>query len=78
VGRGDVLGVPVGAGRRREGEGADGVHALLPRQVRREVAARERHLSALSRPRHCHRGQRSTSPAAEGGPKPQLSLARNN
>lgn len=78
VGRGDVLGVPVGAGRRREGEGADGVHALLPRQVRREVAARERHLPALPRPRHCHRGQRSTSPAAEGGPKPQLSLARNN
>ena len=47
AGGGDVRGVPGRAGRRWRPQGAAGVHALLPRRLRRRVAARARYLPAL-------------------------------
>ena len=65
-----MLGVPVRAGRRREGKGADGVHALLPCHLRQGVAALESQLPTLPHSLHGRRGQRPPSPA-----DPKLSLA---
>lgn len=64
VGEDDVLRVPVGDGRRRESQRADGVHAPLPQKLRQQVAARPRHLPTLPRPHWRRRsGQRSPAPA---------------
>ena len=51
-----VRGVPGGPGGGRGRQGAARVHALLPRRLRRRVAARARHLPALPRTaRRSHR-----------------------
>ena len=53
VAGGNVPGVPVGNGGRRDRQGVAGVHALLPRRMRRRVAAGKQYLPALPRAAWC-------------------------